>query len=210
MEWDSKVRHWEWCRAFIEEHCILRSPPGTTLLTSRGKGGVPSSWQFYMPVAVLDQQFAYRIATMFWEYFGPKMPFQICACESGGVPLLSAVQAQRPVNGFVIKKKAKAYGLMNWLEGIVDPDVPVLLLDDLTGSGRTLSAQATRLTEMGLTLCPEVFCIAACQSKGARTIKVGEQELSIKSFYAPTDFVTSYGGYVAKYGTNPQFLGTIV
>ena len=208
MDWDSEVTDLEWCREFIDHHCILRSPPGKSLLTSK-TGGL-NTWQFYTPIAVLDQQFAFRVAQMFWEYFEPKLPFQICSCESGGVPLLSALQAQVPVNGFVIKKQAKAYGIKNWLEGVVDPDLPVLLIDDIIGGGGTLTAQAARLVEFGLKLHPEAFCIAACKNKGPQIIKVGEQEIAVKTFYSPDDFVRTYGGYVAKYNQNPQFYGTIV
>jgi orotate phosphoribosyltransferase len=205
---DSEVTHLEWCRAAIDHYCIFRSPAGNALLTSK-LGGL-NTWQFYMPIAVLDQQFAYRMAQMFWEYFEPKLPFQICACESGGVPLMSALQAQIPVSGFVIKKQAKVYGLKNWLEGIVDPEKPVLLVDDIIGGGNTLTAQANRLAEFGLTLHPEAFCIAACKKGGTKSIKVGEQEIAVKTFYGPDDFVRTYRGYVAKYGKEPQFQGTLV
>jgi hypothetical protein len=198
----------EWCRAFIDHHCMFRSPSGNALLTA--KGGGLNSWQFYMPIAALDQHFAHRIAQMFWDYFGDKVPFQICACESGGVPLLSALQAAKPINGFVIKKQAKTYGLKNWLEGVVAPDIPILLVDDIIGGGETLTTQATKLVELGLTLYPEAFCIAAVKKKGPIMIKVGEQEIAVKTFYGPDDFARTYGGYVAKYGKEPQFQGTIV
>jgi hypothetical protein len=208
MERDSEVTDLEWCRAFIDHHCVFRSPSGNALLTA--KGGGLNSWQFYMPIAALDQQFAHRIAQMFWELFKDALPFQICACESGGVPLLSALQALVSVNGLVIKKQDKAYGLKNRLEGVAYTDLPVMLIDDIIGGGETLTNQATKLVELGLTLYPEAFCIAAVKKKGPITIKVGEQEIAVKTFYGPDDFARTYGGYVAKYGKEPQFQGTIV
>ena len=208
MERDSEITDLEWCREFIDHHCIFRSPTGNALLTS--KNGGLNSWQFYMPIAVLDQQFAHRMAQMFWEYFKDAALFQMCACESGGVPLMSAIQAANPIiNGFVIKKRAKTYGIKNWLEGVVDPGLPVLLIDDIIGGGETLTTQATKLVELGLTLYPEAFCIAACKPGGLKPIKVGEQEIAVKTFYDPDDFARTYGGYVAKYGKAPQFQGTI-
>ncbi len=200
----------EWCREFIDRHCILRCAPGKALILAKD-GGV-NTWQFYMPIAVLNQEFAQRIAHMFWEHFGTER-FQICACESGGVPLLSALQAHATVNGvngFVIKKQAKDYGLKNWLEGRVDPDLPVLLIDDVFGGGKTLTTQANRLAEFGLKLYPEAFCIAACKKRGPLTIKAGEQEITVKTFFGPDDFTKPFPAYLAKYGEAPQFHGTIV
>jgi orotate phosphoribosyltransferase len=198
----------QWCRDFIEHNCILRCPGGKRLLVA--PDGAINSWQFYFPIAVLNQQFAQYVAELFWERFGSEPPFQICACESGGIPLLSALQAARPVNGFVIKKRAKDYGIGNWLEGVAYEDVPVLLIDDVMGSGRTLAQQASRLIEFGFKLRPEVFCIAMCKSKGRQTIRAGEQELEVTSLFDSDDFIRSYSLYAEKYGKPPQFHGTIV
>jgi hypothetical protein len=44
----------------------------------------------------------------------------------------------------MIKKAAKSYGFGNWLEGVVDPDFPALVIDDVAGSGKTILAQAAR------------------------------------------------------------------
>lgn len=201
------MTHHEWCRDFIDRYCILRCAPGKALILAKD-GGV-NTWQFYMPIAALNQEFAWRIAQMFWEHFGTER-FQICACESGGVPLLSALQAHRPVSGFVIKKQAKNYGLKNWLEGRVDPDLPVLLIDDVFGGGKTLTTQANRLAEFGLRLFPEAFCIASCKKRGPLAIKVGEREIAVKTFFGPDDFTKSSSAYLAKYERAPQFHGTIV
>lgn len=197
----------EWCRDFIEHNCILRSPPGKRLLVS--KSGV-DAWQFYLPIATLDQQFAAKIAEMFWARFTGKMPFQVCACESGGVPLLGAIQALYPVSGFVIKKKAKTYGIRNWLEGVVHDSLPVLLVDDVVGSGATLRNQANRLAGFGLKLADTAFSVVACKKTAPPTISAGEQTISVDSIFNAGDFARTYGEYVAKYGKTPHFGGTLV
>ncbi len=198
---------YEWCRDFIEHNCILRSPPGKRLLISKGD---LNAWQFYLPIATLDQQFAAKVAAMFWARFADKMPFQVCACESGGIPLLTAIQALYPVSGFVIKKKAKAYGIGNWLEGVVHDDLPVLLIDDVKGYGKTLTAQANRLAGFGLELVDTAFCVVASQKTASPDIKVGEQTVFVDCIFAADDFARMYGEYVGKYGKTPQFHGTLV
>ena len=84
----------EQCRAFLDHHCMFRSPPGPALLTSLSGGR--ARWQLYMPVAILDQQFMRAIALLFWDKYLPvfrRRPFQLCGVESGGVPLVCALQA---------------------------------------------------------------------------------------------------------------------
>src|SRR5262249_24541057 len=120
-----RAAHWEWCRAFLDHHCIFRSPHGNSLLVAPN-GGM-NSWQFYMQVATLDQEFGYRLGLLFWDQFLASFrerAFQLCGCESGAVPLLCSLQSAAyatglTVNVFSIKKEAKQYGLHNWLEGVV-------------------------------------------------------------------------------------------
>jgi orotate phosphoribosyltransferase len=198
----------DWCRDFIDHNCFLRCPPGQRLILS--PDGKLNTWQIYMPIAMLDQQFAEYMVRMFWQHFADKGPFQICACESGGIPLMCAIQARHNVPGFVFRKKAKDYGIKNWLEGVVDPDLPVLLVDDGRGTGKTLRTRAERLVEFGLKLHPEMFVIATFKKVGPQTIEVGEQEHSLVSLFDASDFARTWEEYVAKYKRQPQFVGTIV
>src|SRR5262245_39079463 len=155
----------EWCRAFIDHACIFRSPPRQALLTSKYAGR--NSWQFYFPIATLDQEFARRIGELFWDRYAArfaKQPFQLAGCESGGLPLICARQASArtfgvPVHVFEAKKAKKSYGIGNWLEGVVDSATPVVLVDDVVGGGDTLITQAKRLSEFGLELV-SAFCVA--------------------------------------------------
>ena len=206
------IAHLEWCRDFIEHKCIFRSPNDRPMLTA-ANGGV-NTYQFYMPIALLDQQFRQRISALFWDRYArefERRPFQICGCETGGVPLICALQAfahERtvPVNVFAIKKKAKEYGIKNWIEGIVLENVPVLLVDDVVGKKRTLTTQAKRLTEFGLDVFG-AFCVAACKLNPPLSLDIDGREIEIKTFFGADDFTTSYGAYINKYGKAPEFYG---
>jgi orotate phosphoribosyltransferase len=208
MVGDGQVK--EWCREFIEHHCIFRSPPDKHFLIC---GPMIGSWQFYMPVALLNQEFAHRIGVLFWEAFGESFkrePFQLCGCESGGALLVSILQDSAPgmVGAFMIKKQAKSYGLKNWLEGPVQ-DQPVMLIDDIVSSGRTIASQAARLVDFGLTLCPEAFAIASCKRERPVSFKVGDRDFKVNVLYSPGDFTKMYSTYVAKYARNPVFGGIV-
>ena len=199
----------EWCRAYIDHHCIYRSPPGELAITAQD-GGV-AAWQFYLPIAILNQEFACRIARLFWiadepQWYGlDEMPFQLCGCESGGSLLVSVLQATapKPVNAFMIKKAAKTYGLKNWLEGVVLPDVPVLLVDDVFGSGKTMGRQRERLIEFGLDV---VGCFAIAECKPHPKLV---EDVNFVSLYKPNDFARLHEEYVREYGKQPEFHGTV-
>ena len=202
------------CRAYLDHHCIFRSPPGPPLLTSYA--GNRARWQLYMPVAVLDQQFMHRIALLFWDRYLPdyrRRPFQLCGIESGGVPLVCALQAaalanDTIVNAFEVKKAQKTYGLKNWLEGIVHPHVPVLLVDDVVGAGLTMRTHAKRLSGFGLELMGAWAIVAGNPAfPPPRKLKLGQRDASVQTLFNPQDLHWSHEQYVARYGGPPQFAG---
>lgn len=206
----------EWCRAFIDHHCVFRSADNSPVLV-REKGAI-DAWQFYMHTATLNHGFSQRIGLLFWDQFAEeydKQAFQICGCETGGVPLVCALQAAAyagglKVNVFSARKEAKKYGLKNWLEGCVFEDLPVLLVDDVIGAGDTLTAQAKRLTEFGLTLYPIAFAMVSCKNDNIPQIKLGNQVVDPVFLYGPGEFARTEGAYIARYGRQPRFGGTII
>lgn len=208
--------HLEWCRTFIDKECILRCPTDKKLLI--GPDGSLNSWQFYLPIGTLNQEFSYRIGLLFWDYFAEKykkQPFQICGCESGGVPLITTFLSVAwalgiEVNGFMVKKEAKKYGLKNWYEGTVLEDLPVLMIDDVTASKKTLTDQATRLHNDGLKLYNEAFCIVSCKRPLPLKFNVADQTIDIVILFGPEQFVKTESRFKIRYGHSSCFRGTIV
>ena len=204
----------EWCRAFIEHNCIFRALGGATPQLLHPDEQRANTWQFYMQVATLDRGFCQRIGVLFWDRFKDDV-LQLCGCETGGVPLMCALQAAayaagQRVNVFSIKKSPKKYGLKNWLEGRAFEAVPVVLVDDVIGGGDTMRAQAKRLAEFGFQLYPRAFAIVSCKNKVISPIKIGNQVVDPVFLYGPDDFARTEGKYLARYGRAPRFGGTIV
>jgi len=200
----------EWLRDFIEHKAVFRSPPGQLLLTSASSGA--NRWQFFLPVATLDPEFQARMAALFWRRFAAtytERQFQLCACDSGGVPVACALQAyaDRPVPLIVLKKAPKDYGLHNWVEGVVDPRRPVLLVDDVVGGRRTLTQAGERLRGFGLEVLGG-FAVAAVKD-GAMTFKLGGEERPIAVMVTADAFARTYEQYFAKNGKIPQFDGVL-
>lgn len=216
MERPDQIEALRWLRDYIEHNCILRLPPGTPLLVNYDKG--LGSYQFFAQIATLDQDFARRTSLLFWELYLQQFreqPFQLCGCETGGVPLVCALQSTAyklgfHVNIFSVKKLQKTYGLKNWCEGIILENVPVLLVDDVIGGLLTMRAQAKRLMSFGLELCG-AFAIAACKPDRSPALEVeGKYLFDVFTFFRPEDFTPKYARYVAKYGKQPQFHGSMV
>jgi AMMECR1 domain-containing protein/orotate phosphoribosyltransferase len=69
-----------------------------------------------------------------------------------GVPILQSciLQSGGRYRGLLIRKDAKPHGSMRVIEGEIDPDEPVILLDDSIVSGKTFWEGCHRLQEAGL------------------------------------------------------------
>lgn len=69
-----------------------------------------------------------------------------------GVPVLQSciLQSGGRYRGLLIRKEAKAHGAMRVIEGEIDPDEPVIIIDDSIVSGRTFFEACKRLHEAGL------------------------------------------------------------
>jgi outer membrane protein assembly factor BamB/orotate phosphoribosyltransferase len=124
--------------AAIRERAILRGE--TQRLIS--PNGTPNRWLIDLRPIFLDAKLLDAAAELFWQQCGHHLPFQVGGMESAAIPFLSAIlmksQARgTPVNGFIIRKERKTYGTGNSIEGVLTKD-PVLLLDDVLNSGRSL------------------------------------------------------------------------
>lgn len=77
---------------------------------------------------------------------------QLATYGTTAIPLLSSciLQSGGRYRGLVVRKERKAHGSRKWIEGRIDPDEPVIILDDSVSSGTTMRACRERLEEAGL------------------------------------------------------------
>lgn len=78
-----------------------------------------------------------------------------------GVPILQSciLQSEGRYRGLLIRKEAKPHGAMRVIEGEIDPDEPVILVDDSIVSGRTFWESCHRLQEAGLRVEGGVYLV---------------------------------------------------
>ena len=174
-------------------------------------------------IAVVSQDymcaaFMRAIGKLFWDIFlsyYKERPFQLCGCESGGVNVALGLQAFAYANGlavntFTLKKAAKTYGLKNWIEGIALEKQPVLLVDDIVGSGKTLTKAAARIGLLGFELYPRAFAILSCKRKNPLSFDDINRRIEIRVLFEPQDFCRSHQQYLARYNKPPQFQGSLI
>jgi orotate phosphoribosyltransferase len=197
----------EICRDYIEHHCILRSPPGRPQLVN--KAGRVDAWQFYLPVALFNPVFMACLGRLFWDKY-ERHEFQLAGCETGGALLACGLQQfalrrdiLRPV--IILRKEQKTYGLRNWLEGICDPSLPIMPVDDVLGYGKTLGDHAQRLKAAGLTLFPWAFVLCSIHRKSPSSV----EGLAIDCLFNHSDFAQSFEAYEKKYHKSPCFSGSM-
>jgi len=100
------------------------------------------------------------------------LDFQITGLETAatpmvaGIPLISRVFGL-DINGFIVRKERKTYGLLNDTEGLILENKPVVMLDDLCNSSESLAKCYNILTsKSNLQVLPYAFTIVNKSNKG--------------------------------------------
>jgi len=77
---------------------------------------------------------------------------QLATLGTTAIPLLSAcvLESGGRYRGLLVRKERKAHGSRKWIEGRIDRDEPVVVVDDSVSSGTTMEACIARLEEAGL------------------------------------------------------------
>jgi outer membrane protein assembly factor BamB/orotate phosphoribosyltransferase len=124
--------------------------PTPLLLSPSGK---PNRWTVDLRRTFLDPEGLNIIVNLFWELFENRLPFQVGGLEMGAIPLITGIQVEGRkrgfnINGFVVRKERKNYGLTKTYEGIITDD-PIVLVDDLINSAETLEKARVVVQDAG-------------------------------------------------------------
>ena len=188
----------EYLRTEIEHRGIYRCEPGT-YIPAKAKDKF-YSWQFYLRRCMYDPKFINASADLLVELLSSH-DVQVGACEDAGVVLGMAIAERLGNPMFSIKKKPKAYGLLNKLEGRLTGQ-PVLLVDDLAGSQATLRSSRQMLTMMNIPVALEYVTLI---NKTTGTHDTYLDDMKLISLFTCDDFKLSYLDYVTEYNRRPDF-----
>jgi orotate phosphoribosyltransferase len=108
----------------------------------------------------------------------------------GADPIVSAVSVvsayeQRPVAALIVRKEAKGHGTMAYIEGPeLEPDAPVVVLEDVVTTGKSAMQAVTRLRDAGYRV-EEIIALVDRQQGGAEFYQ--QQGLKFQSVFAIAD-----------------------
>jgi orotate phosphoribosyltransferase len=148
-------------RAFIEEFGVQR---GKGMVSPAGQ---PFSWFIDMRRVFMRPEYLAEIVRQFWERHAPKGPVQIGGMEVAAIPLLTAIlqaghERGYELNGFIVRKERKTYGMQQQIEGELT-DRPVILVDDSINTGSSLEKARVALERAGRKV-DEIFVVVDFQS----------------------------------------------
>lgn len=137
---------------------ILRRSPSQPICSPDGKSG---RWMLNSLAVTLEPrgaELAARCLLPLLERFDGR---QLATYGLIGVPVLQSciLQSGGRYRGLLVRKEAKPHGAMRVIEGEIDPDEPVILVDDSIVSGRTFWEACTRLQQAGLRVEGGVFLV---------------------------------------------------
>ncbi len=114
-----------------------------------------STWIFDFRNILMNGGIADRISEIFYESYKDKYPFQLCALEIAGVPLVTSIMTKfyargvTDINAFFIRKSRKKTGTLRMIEGSPDDTKEIILVDDLMNKGNSFWKQIEILESLG-------------------------------------------------------------
>jgi orotate phosphoribosyltransferase len=144
----SRVKH------LIETEVFI---PGSreAILDRKTRMPSESGWIFDFRRVLLRAETLDNLGEIFWDKFKDKYPFQICGLEVAAIPLVTGLvlkvyeKGKNDASGFFVRKSRKKDGLMRMVEGKIDQDKRIILVDDIINSGKSFIRQVEVLEELG-------------------------------------------------------------
>ena len=192
------IEKWEYLRAEIDHNGIYRVRPNGRLIPAKAPNQ-GYAWQFYLRRCLFDPMFSLTAAELLVAELSDK-DVQVAACEDAGVPLGFAMSVVLGSPMLSIKKERKSYGLLNFTEGKVTGK-PLLLVDDLEGSQRTLVTAMGVLRAFKLPIANEYVALV---NKTEHPINLVEGK-QLMCLFTSNEFALTWQEYVEKYNQEPNF-----
>lgn len=189
---------WQQTRDFIDEHCIIRTKPG-----SFWPGKIPGTtytWVFYLRNGLFRTDFLSAMTQMWAKKVAEEVghfDFQLSGLETASTPMITAIPIYMQafgvhINGYSIRKEQKTYALRNWIEGCPDYK-PTMLLDDICNSGDSMRTAYDICKMYDLEVLPFAFSLVNKVNKGVHDDNFDKDflmppEIKLLHLYSLDDF----------------------
>ena len=188
-------------RSEIDHKCIYRVAPSKVSLPGKA-ANTRYTWQFYLRRCLFDPNFVFSAAYLLVNKIPNIENIQIGACEDAEVPIGMAMSTLIGNPFITIKKNRKSYGLLNFTEGRFI-DKPILLVDDLAGSGATLRNSMNTLLAFNIPIA-DYYATLINKTQGTHTNNYIKDK-QLVSLFTCEDFSMTWNAYVEKYNKEPEF-----
>ncbi|MDO8643626.1 MAG: PQQ-binding-like beta-propeller repeat protein, partial [bacterium] len=136
------------------------------------------------------------VSEIFYERFKQYPRLQIGGLESAAIPIITAcvvkcAERGQKVSGFFVRKSRKKKGVLDVIEGRVDAESPIILVDDLLNRGRSFQKQAEILRERSLKVTT-VFSLLRYRDSSYYGY-LHENNIGIEEIFTLEDFRESLG-----------------
>lgn len=161
----------------------------------------PDAWLFDFRRILMNGKVAHLISDIFFEDFNKKYPFQLGALEIAGVPLVTSLMTKffyrgvEDINAFFIRKSRKKSGLMRMIEGTLEAEKKIILVDDILNSGNSFWRQVEILEKLGYSV-DTIWCILRFRDLSYYK-RFTDRGIKIESLFTLDDFTDRLGKGVA-------------
>jgi orotate phosphoribosyltransferase/AMMECR1 domain-containing protein len=132
----------------LRKSAILHRSPTQPVLS---RDGTSARWMLDSLAVTLSPEGARLAGSCVVELLKGFDGRQIATYGLTGVPILQSCLLQTPgYRGLLVRKERKQHGSLKLIEGIIDPNEPVILIDDSVSSGMSMTEAIDRLEEAGL------------------------------------------------------------
>lgn len=119
-------------------------------------GGI-SDFFFDMKMISMDPEGSNLISDVILEILKSEDVAYIGGLESGAIPIVSSLCTKswtnkRPISGFFVRKEKKERGTKKFIEGNLDENSKVILVDDVTTQGGSVLKAVERVREYNCTV----------------------------------------------------------
>lgn len=112
-------------------------------------------WLFDFRRCIMQGKFMDALSVVFTDAFKSLPRYQVCGLEVAAIPLVTGITQYRythgdsDANGFFIRKSRKKSGLLRMIEGTIQENTPIILVDDISNEGGTFMRQIIVLEDLG-------------------------------------------------------------
>jgi orotate phosphoribosyltransferase len=130
----------------------------------------PSTWALDMRASLSHGDILAPVAdAMITQVLRPRRCLQVVGYGYGAFPLLGAIAARGSgIRLAMLRPTAKSDGLCKLIEGELDSSLPVVIVDDLVNSGKTVRASAEVLRSAGYTIAAATCVFQYEWGRGSR------------------------------------------